>query len=442
MLNVMNVQQINHSLIQPNSPIDEILPKVRKLKSEPLQFVFEFGLDSLPVEGGVIFVRGARQLGKSTWLEQNLSRSYREFGPGSSFYLNCDEIAIKGDLLEELEKLLGLFSPTSRVKRIFIDEITSIDDWERVIKLLADRGAIDEVLLITTGSKATDIRRGSERLPGRKGKLERTNFIFCPISYRNFLNVAQSAFGQDLLLAYILTGGSPIAANELYKTGSIPEYIIDLARDWIIGETVRSGRQRAIVLKIFEILHQNGGNPISFTRIARDIDVANNTVASGYVEQLRDLLCITPCIQADPISLKRFYRKPGKLHFVNLLAAVATSPDRLRTVESYQKLQPENQAKYIEWLVAQELWRRNNVRDKEYNGELLFYKFQDQEIDFLLEKDRGLEVKRGQASPHEFSWPRKEFPNLKLDVICTNSLKIKDITSIGLEDFLLEERAE
>jgi len=57
----------------------------------PLFFEFPIGQD-LPTEPGLIVVRGPRQYGKSTWLELSIQRTFEDFGSGSVFYLNGDEI--------------------------------------------------------------------------------------------------------------------------------------------------------------------------------------------------------------------------------------------------------------------------------------------------------------------------------------------------------------
>lgn len=46
------------------------------------------------------------------------------------------------------------------VRRLFIDEITAVADWERGLKRVIDRGELRSVLVVTTGSRATDLRRG------------------------------------------------------------------------------------------------------------------------------------------------------------------------------------------------------------------------------------------------------------------------------------------
>ena len=438
-LNVMNVEQANYLLLQNNIEPREVFPKLQKFQTSTLQFHCDFGLERLPEEPGIILIRGARQFGKSTWLEQQIEKTYSEYGPGSTLYLNGDEIALAEDLVEVVEKVIPLFSSKATVRRLFIDEITAIDKWERGIKLLSDRGRLADILVVTTGSSASDIRRGAERLPGRKGRLSRTNYIFTPCSYREFRRVAANTFGDDTLIAYILSGGSPLAANELAENQQLPDYIITLTRDWLIGEVVRSGRQRSMLIRVFEFLHKNGANPVSYSKLARDADFANNTVASGYVEHLQDLLCVAPTIQCDPRTGKRFYRKSMKLELCNLLMAVATSPYQPRSVADFMALPATEQGKFYEWLVAQELWRRNSLRELEYQGELSYYRDGENELDFILNKNSAIEVKRGQASPHEFQWLHAEHPNLAVKVICSNTIDMRRVSSVSMEEFLLSE---
>ncbi|GAH59318.1 unnamed protein product, partial [marine sediment metagenome] len=112
------------------------------------------------------------------------------------------------------------------------------------LKRLADEGALREVLIVTTGSNAVDLRRGSERLPGRKGRLGRTSYYFTPISFSEFKHVCGRELGEDLVHAYLLTGGSPVACAEIAQMGSVPEYVHEMTRDWILGDCAAAGRNR------------------------------------------------------------------------------------------------------------------------------------------------------------------------------------------------------
>jgi hypothetical protein len=91
-------------------------------------FRLSFGLDALPESPGMILLRGARQYGKSTWLEQQIAATTRRFGPGTAFYLNGDEIAEANGLTEAIRELVPLFRRGAPVRRRFIDEITAIRD--------------------------------------------------------------------------------------------------------------------------------------------------------------------------------------------------------------------------------------------------------------------------------------------------------------------------
>ena len=134
-------------------------------------FDWDFGLAELPREPGIVVIRGPRQYGKSTWLEYQLRETLRQFRPGTALLLNGDYIAGPGELEGDIESLMSHFPEEASVRRLFIDEITAVAGWQKAIKRLADRGALRKVLIITTGSKASDIQREAELLPGRKGKL-------------------------------------------------------------------------------------------------------------------------------------------------------------------------------------------------------------------------------------------------------------------------------
>jgi len=93
----MDNLQINQHLISGDIHVPGVLPHWEELKQAPYAFKLDFGLDSLPEEPGLIIVRGPRQYGKSTWLEEQIALTITEFGPGSALYLNGDEIINAAD---------------------------------------------------------------------------------------------------------------------------------------------------------------------------------------------------------------------------------------------------------------------------------------------------------------------------------------------------------
>ena len=435
----MDVSLINQALAQGNLDVHGVFPHVEQLAKAPFIFPVEFGLTELPREPGVITIRGARQYGKSTWLEQQIRFTIQKFGPGSCFYLNGDEIPRPQDLTEAISSLIAGFSSRAAVKRLFIDEITAVEGWTGALKRLLDSGTLRDVLVVTTGSRAHDLRRGTERLPGRKGRLGRTTYLFTPISFRAFRDTCGDRLGEKLLPAYLLSGGSPIALGELASQESLPAYVIELVRDWVYGECAAAGRSRAAVMAVLEYLVRHGGDPIGQAKLARETGLANNTVAAGYIEFLADLLCVGQSLVWDAARHIRLPRKPVKYPFINLLAAVAWHPLHPRALDDFGRLPESTQGMFLEWAVAQEIWRRRALSGDELPELLTFWQTQEHEIDYMVRPDRFVEVKRGAVTPLEFAWFARSFPKGQLLVVNPRRFETSHVRGLTLEDFLLAD---
>lgn len=435
----MDISRINQALIHGNIDIAGVLPHLESLKLAAFQFEIDFGLKNLPLEPGLLLIRGARQYGKSTWLEQQIANTIKEFGAGSALYLNGDILPSSDHLIFEIRSLVQFFNPKSRLKRLFIDEITAVAHWEKALKYLIDAGELANVLIITTGSKAADLRHGSERLPGRKGRLTRTNYVFTPISYTEFKKKCGDALGSKTLSSYLLSGGSPIAASKLAQYGYLPEYVIELVSDWILGEFTASGRSRSALLSVIKTLFHFGTNPIGQSKLARESGLANNTIAQGYVALLQDLLVVCPAYPMDGNNGKAIWRKPCKYHFVNTLVAVAYHPQVLRTPEELEA-SPELHGQIIEWAVAQELFRRQCLVGKDPIPEdLSFWQSKNHEIDFVVSfPEKWIEVKRGSENPFHYQWFLNIHPKGCLTIINASRFEGDRIRGITLEDFLLD----
>lgn len=435
----MDVKIINQHLLEGDWELRALFPHLEAYEQRSLPLPFEFGLDELPKEPGFIAIRGPRQYGKSTWLEVNLADTVQEFGKGSALYLNGDDIADHEELFTKIEELCFSFPRQAFIKRLFIDEITAVDNWEKAVKRAADRGVTRNILLITTGSKAADLRHGQERLPGRKGKLAKTDYIFLPCSYRAFYTNVYKEFREDTWKYYLLSGGSPLVINEMYHRESVPEFTRQITRDWVLGEIVKSGRNRTMLTGILRCLYRFGGNPVGFAKLARESGLANNTVASGYIEELADLMCVLTSWQVDADRNIPLIRKPCKFPMINLSAALAFHPNAPRNLFDFEHLTDFERGVLLEWLVAQELWRRRVLKGLTNHEELLFWKSDKYELDFVDENGNFVEVKSGQVSPLEFAWFPKVFPKKKLTVICKNPFETEYVKGITIHQFLLRD---
>lgn len=432
----MNVDEINGALLRGEGSRPGLFPHLEALADSSFVFRMEFGLDELPEEPGLVLIRGPRQSGKSTWLEASLRETITRFGPATALYLNGDHLRDADHLTDSLAALAGLFRPESPVRRIFIDEITAVPDWPRGMKRALDSGLLRRVLVVTTGSKAADLRHGTERLPGRKGKLERTQYIFLPVSFTEFRRVCGRRLGSATLAAYLLSGGSPAACSEIARLRRLPEWLVETTRDWILGECALAGRQRRSLVAVMEMLHRCGGTPLGQTKLAREAGLANNTVASGYLEMLADLMSVGLSLPWDPGRRIEMPRKPAKYPFVNLLVALAWSQAEMRAPEDVLALPPERHAVWLEWLVAQELHRRKALRGDPEPERLPFWQGGGHELDFVASDNDFIEVKRGPTSPLEFAWFSRAFPKGKLTVVSASRFQAERVQGVTMEDFL------
>lgn len=433
----MDIHTINTILSRGEIDQPQVFPHIERLRKAPYQFEIDFGLRDLPIEPGILLIRGARQYGKSTWLEQQVYATVKQFGAGTAYYLNGDYIADVEVLTRAIDDLSQAFSIDAPVRRLFIDEITAIPHWEVALKRLADQGKLEKILVVTTGSKATDLRRGAERLPGRKGKLARTTYLFTPISYYEFKRQCGERLGRHTLLVYLLSGGSPIACCELADTGVIPEYVVELVRDWVDGEITGTGRSRSALMNIMSVLFRFGGTPVGQAKLAREAGLANNTVAMNYIEILRDLGCVIPAYPWDQDKDILILRKECKYHFNNLLVALSYHPKQIRSLLDFEALSTQEQGMWYEWLVAQELSRRMAIKGDEILAPLGFWQSKKHEIDFVLSQDHLLEVKKGKCSALEFTWFVQQFPNKKLTVVNAATFATNNMCGIDLETFML-----
>ena len=434
----MNVVERNLLYLKGVADADGLFPHLETVPANAF-FPWDFGLPHLPEMPGIVVVRGPRQYGKSTWLEHQLRETLKRFGPGSAFFLNGDYVAGPDELERGLELLLRHFPAGNPVQRIFIDEITAVAGWQKAVKRLADSGALRKVLLVTTGSKASDIQRDAELLPGRKGKLARTIYLCVQIPYRAFHEKAFTTLKAQTLSAYLIAGGSPPACAAVLESGSVPEYIFQTTAEWIYGECALAGRSRATLLRMFEQLMRRGASPVAQTTLAAESGMANNTVAHGYLDFLTDLLVLGTSEPWDPSRRTRVPRKASKYPFVNLLAANTWRKSRHATPASLDNASGDEKGTWWEWAVAAELFRRAAKGGDPMPMQSLFWRSDQHEVDFIRDGKPWIEVKAGRASPFEFDWFRKSFPRDKLLVVSSERFDGDAIRGVTLEDFLLDE---
>ncbi|MHC1599482.1 MAG: ATP-binding protein, partial [Candidatus Methanospirareceae archaeon] len=117
-------------------------------------------------------LRGPRQVGKTTLIKLMIKDLLTGGEDSKSiFYYSCDLVTNEKELFEVINEYLD-WALTFRLDRkyIFLDEISSVKDWEKGLKYLVDAGILKNTSVILTGSHSIDIKHSIERLPGRRGE--------------------------------------------------------------------------------------------------------------------------------------------------------------------------------------------------------------------------------------------------------------------------------
>src|SRR5690606_2306706 len=186
----------------------------------------------------------------------------------------------------------------------FLDEVTSIPEWQRGVKYAWDAGLLRDDFVLCTGSSAR--RMGTEQLPGRRGKGR--NYLQLTVSFRDFCRLArgiqlpeetlsiEDCFkpkGRELLLRLYRQAESLSAAFALYsRIGGCPAAIADqrslaavsqetIATLWalIVHEIQQAGMDPKAALKLIERTSVSLGSTLSWTAAADAMGVGSHNTA-------------------------------------------------------------------------------------------------------------------------------------------------------------------
>jgi uncharacterized protein len=234
---------------------------------------------------------------------------------------------------------------------LFLDEVTTVPDWQLGIKFVIDNGPADEDFILCTGSSARQV--GSEQLPGRKGAGR--HYVQLPLSFRDFcrytlqIQLPDEAFSPGQLLgkegmrllrtlnlartelerawrAYREVGGFPAAIEDYLGSGSVQEATVDMVWDILAGDVRSLGRDPVATLKLLERVNRSLGAPLSWQALSGDMDVAQAT-AREYVRVLAEAFMLQVVYFWDLAGTGISPQRQRKIFFVDPL--IGRVPQRM-----------------------------------------------------------------------------------------------------------------
>ena len=375
-------------------------------------------LDFAP--GTVSIIRGPRQIGKSTECKFIVASGLaRRRHPSQYVYFPCDNLVRRQELVEVARAATDMTAPTAdKPLTLFLDEVTGIKEWYKTVKWLVDTGALAHTALVLTGSSAQEIKRGYDRMPGRRegGR----DLCLLPMPFRDFARVAggvelpvfslwdavasEDAFLQfrtqfmgketklrDLLPLYLRFGGFPKVVGEVKARRVIEETTREMLLAVMASEVEKQRRSAATLRMILQALYGAMPNPISLNRIASSQNIPSAVTVKDYLEILNASFVVFPVAPLDISKRAAFPRKDRKYYFVD--------PAFIEAVRAAFRLRELDEACLAESAVAVALmrhfaaeWARwGHVDDLHY-----WRSTSGREVDFVIEREHrfhGIEVK-------------------------------------------------
>ncbi len=405
---------------------------------------------------GIYTLRGPRQIGKTTFLKLYIkSLLSKGTSPSKIFFLTCDGLKDRLELIEIIEAYFKLYGKTEEMSYIFIDEITVIEDWQVSIKYLSDLGRLDNCLLILTGSSAYDLKTSSEKLPGRKG--EGKDLVFLPITFNEFLeNVdidvekiplmnllklnqeelkilrLKYAYLTEYFTKYLTTGGFPRVISDFLEYGTISETTKNIYLDFVLGDAQKYLGARKNVLELLRKLPDIFGQRFSWNSL---VDIFSSSIRSEetiqkYFEYFGYSFILANVFYVDLSKKTVAMKKQKKTYPVDRVIA---------DVVSQLSGKPIDVSKVVEMMVLRHLIQEKDVLDglNLYNGPFYWYSDKGNEIDFVAKVEEVLvpiEVKyQNRISKSDYTTIKRVFGK---GLVVTKDAVFKDENILGIPVWL------
>ena len=402
--------------------------------------------DFEPSNTVIYTLRGPRQVGKTTLVKLQI----RDFlmkatRPWNVFYCSLDLARTPQDVVDVVETYLRI-SARQRGKRrtyMFLDEVSSVPDWQKGIKWLVDSGKLVNCTVMATGSRALNIKNMTERLPGRRGAIDDSHDkILLPMKFSEyachlnkeigdvikdnqlhsfsrrmdvFADLLSGNIGKrldklstyqneidDLLSRYMITGGTPKVIDGFEKTGIIDENIYTAYLESITGEWSRMSKNETLLKQFGGAIIRGMGSHASWANLAREAALGSPNTSQDYAYVLKDLFVLSVIHrygtkQKIPMinSPKKFYfRDPLFLHIFN--GWMGPNPTFDTCIE-YLDCE-DSKGRVLEGIVGDHLirWAFSMSKKKQtydYSSHVFYWKDdKNREVDFVLYDGGSIEV--------------------------------------------------
>jgi predicted AAA+ superfamily ATPase len=430
---------------------DEILSDIKikewnesKLKWDPrIRHKFDYSTDI------IYSLRGPRQVGKTTLIKLQIRDFLQNtINPWNIMYYAFDLDNNPRDVLEIINSYLTQSERWRDKTRcyLFLDEISSVKNWQKAIKKLSDMGKLKNCTVVATGSHTVDLRMATERLPGRKGITDDAyDKIMLPMKFSEYVSVLDAELAKFInenlrsseirkkifnklfhteidpaleklipqldkldryLYEYLLTGGIPKAIDDYIKYGQINEYVYTTYLESILGDIQHLDIDARKFKKLVGNIIDDIGWPTSWNSLQKDTDIGSWSTVDRYMNLLSEMFIVIIYFQYDSKKKAPLYDKAKKLYFQDVfffhtLNSWINSKKSFDLATEYVRSE-KNQGHLIEGIIGNHLIRlafflspKKQMFD--FSNQIFYWRYSDErEVDFIFKMnnvDIPIEVK-------------------------------------------------
>ncbi len=354
-------------------------------------------------KGKAILLFGARQVGKTTMLEDLLASR-----PEAILHITGDEPDIRELLSKITSTQLKNYFGSNRI--VFIDEAQRIPNIGLTLKLITDK--IKNIQVIATGSSSFEMaNKMNEPLTGRKFE-----FKLYPLSFQEMVNYHGLIEEKRQLEQRLIYGTYPEVVSNPEKSEELLNLIADsyLYKDLLMLDSIKRPR---LLEKILRALALQIGSEVSFNELARLVEADKGTVEK-YI-QLFEQTFILFQLPSLSRNARNELRKSKKIYFYDCGIRNAVignyNPIRMRT---------DIGALWENYLISE---RMKKLQYEKSRANSYFWRTaQQQEVDYVEENDNQLYA-------YEFKW--NTLKKAKIPKAFTNAYPHAQTSIITPENF-------
>ncbi|MBK6330426.1 MAG: ATP-binding protein [Bacteroidetes bacterium] len=337
----------------------------------------------------ILIITGARQVGKTTLLQDLLEKSNKP-----TLYINAEEPANKqlfaGLSVASLRHMIG------NNELIVIDEAQQIENIGLCLKMMADN--FKEKQIIATGSSALEIAdKIFEPLTGR-------HFLFhlYPFSLSEIYDMNQQMQLRDNLHWHLVHGLYPDA---VLNKEDAEIYVKSLAGSYLYKDVLawKDIRKPELLDKLLQLLAHQMGNEVSMHELATQLKVKSDTVET-YIDLLEKSFVVYR-LRSHSTNDRKEVSKMKKIYFWD-------NGIRNAIIDNFKPLALRNDSGALwENFIVTERIKMNHYKQK--NTKSKFWRsMQQQEVDYVETEQDEIRAYEMKWNPLQKTRITKAFTNL------------------------------